>query len=259
MLQRAGLQNMVQVQPSKSPQKSSQGLLVAHVVNTAVIYLVLMAAREFEDSTSAMAFYGVYHREPLNQLIHFIGVPLILWSMLAFQAHVPLTDRFELNLPGIPRHCPTWATLLIPFYGFYYFKIDTMGALLYAPIWYVMYLTSVRWRATDRTEYRKRKVNEAVPWFGTGRVLRYAAIVHVFAWYIQIHPGHKVIEGAQPAIMQSLGGALFTAPLFAFYEGIWYLGFRKEFQQEVLALVDDYTKELCSSGASMRACEALAS
>ena len=225
------------------------GLALSHLINVAISTVIIQAARGFQDATTAMAFYGVYHRTPINQLIHFFGVPLIIWSMAVFQAHVPLTSSVVLQGWGIPPHYPTWATLLIPFYIFYYLSIDVLGAILYTPIWYLFYSTAVRWTAQDQ-----KAASSDPSWMGTGRVLRWAGLAHVLAWYIQIHPGHKIVEGAQPAVMQSLGGALFTAPLFAFYEGIWFIGLRKEFQQQVLALVDELTQKLCAEGASMRAC-----
>lgn len=78
------------------------------------------------------------------------------------------------------------------------------------------------------------------------------------AWYVQIHPGHVVIEGAKPAVLDSFGGALTSAPLFAFYEGVWLLGINKELQERTNTLVAEYTAELCAAGASMRVCESLA-
>lgn len=53
-----------------------------------------------------------------------------------------------------------------------------------------------------------------------------------------------------------MGGALTSAPLFAFYEGLWLLGINGELQVKILELVDVYTRELCESGeVVMRACE----
>jgi uncharacterized membrane protein YGL010W len=174
--------------------------------------------------------------------------------MIVMQAHLPITSSLIVRLPGIPPHYLTWSTLIVAFYAIFYVKIDLVGALSYAPIWYIMYLTAVRWTAQDQ----KLAASRSKPsWTGTGKVLQWGVVVHALSWYVQIHPGHKVIEGAQPAIMQSLGGALFSAPLFALYEGIWFLGFRQEFHRHVLALVNQYTRELCANGATMRACESL--
>jgi 2-hydroxy fatty acid dioxygenase len=79
----------------------------------------------------------------------------------------------------------------------------------------------------------------------------------VLAWYVQIHPGHLIAEGGRPALATSLGDALTTAPLFAFYEGMWFLGLRKDFHKQVLAQVDQKTRELCRAGEKMRLCESV--
>jgi uncharacterized membrane protein YGL010W len=36
-----------------------------------------------------LTFYGSYHSKPLNQLVHFIFVPLILWSAGVWLAYIP--------------------------------------------------------------------------------------------------------------------------------------------------------------------------
>jgi hypothetical protein len=33
----------------------------------------------------------------------------------------------------------------------------------------------------------------------------WALLVHVFSWYMQIHPGHAILEGRKPALLDSLG------------------------------------------------------
>jgi hypothetical protein len=48
---------------------------VSHVLSALLLALVVSSARSFRDSgEDAMAFYGVYHQTPGNQLVHFIGV-----------------------------------------------------------------------------------------------------------------------------------------------------------------------------------------
>ena len=63
-----------------------------------------------------------------------------------------------------------------------------------------------------------------------------------------------MLEGSQPALVQSLGGALTSAPLFAFYEGVWALGVRRDMQQDVLTRVHDMRRDLCAQGVQMRKC-----
>lgn len=175
------------------------GLLVAHGVCTAIAAIMVQAARKFQTKESALAFYGVYHREPVNQAIHFLGVPGIIFSLFVFQFHVgPLlpTPAPVLDLPFVPAHTPNWATLYALFYVVFYYSIDPVGAALYLPVLYAMYAVAARWTCYDRLQ---QQASSSSPfqksWRGTGRALRGALYVHAFCWYTQIHWGHKIVEG----------------------------------------------------------------
>lgn len=231
---------------------TNASLLAAHAFASAGLTIVLEAAVGFRDASDALAFYGVYHREPRNQLIHFFGVPGILWSMIIFMTHLPIPYFGRLAQESLHKDYQlTYGLVLTLFYVLFYLQIDPVGGTLYAPILYAMYISAVYMHRDDQ------KKSGGKSWAGTGRLLTFAFIVHVLSWYVQIHLGHKIFEGAQPAVMQSLGGALTVAPLFAFYEGLWLAGINKGLQNETLALVDKYTVELCSSGLQMRVCESL--
>lgn len=242
----------------------SPGWIVSHVVNAATTYVLARAAFGFENVTSALAFYGVYHREPWNQFIHFFGVPGIIYSLWIYQCHLPLTDAVIIDfLPGVPAHYINWATLWFGVYTVFYFSIDTVGAALYFPFTYAMYASAVRYVVSDQYQYRSSGLNKsndriaAFNWTGTGMPLCVAGVIHALSWLAQIKFGHQMIEGAQPAILQSFGGAFSTAPLFAFYEAVWYLGFQKDFHRTVIDQVAIYTEELCSKGVQMAACSSI--
>jgi 2-hydroxy fatty acid dioxygenase len=245
---------------------------------------------------SSLAFYGVYHRTPYNQLIHLIGVPFIIWTMILFGTYLPLTtpaaaavsaaktpvptkreSRLQSYVPQIlqwpHQHRMTWATLWVLLYVTFYLYIDWVGACMYIPFLYIMYVTSVHWSQSDlqppprHTTPKKMKDDSIDPpntvvstrpnsfrWYGTGNLLFQAFIIHILSWYIQIHLGHGILEGATPASLVNLGAALTSAPLFAFYEMIWYLGYRLHLQQQVLQQVLIYTEQLCTAGANLRVC-----
>jgi 2-hydroxy fatty acid dioxygenase len=245
---------------------SKVSYLLAHVFASVVLTVVVRAAWGFENAEKALAFYGVYHRDPRNQLVHFFGVPGILWSLVVFMTHLPFPyfgKFWDVHVPA--DYSLTYGLVLMMVYLIFYLWIDPLGAIMYAPFLYAMYISSVYMRRSDQkqtvvVETAGTKVSSSSTssqWFGTGRLLRLALIVHVYSWYIQIHLGHQVFEGAQPAVMQSLGGALTVAPLFAFYEGLWLVGINKDLQQETLQLVDKYTIDLCSTGLDMRVCKML--
>ena len=144
------------------------------------------------------------------------------------------------------------------FYMTYYLVIDPIGGTMFAPVLAGMYGCGVKWVLEDQKLASKKTDGANVSWTGTGAVLKWALWVQLFSWYAQIHPGHAVLEGAKPALLDSLGGSFSSAPLFAFYEGIWFLGFRTALQDQVQALVREHTMELCSgAGAAMRVCETL--
>lgn len=250
------------------PHSLSVGFVVAHIFQAGLFYFCFKSVVfDFKDAEQSLAFYGVYHRAPWNQAIHFFGVPLIIWTMMIFAAHLPFTnnnaDASSIMivpggvLPGIPTHRFTWATAWVILYAAFYVSIDVPGACLFAPWLYYMYATSVRWTAQDQYLYINKPgiaTGAAPHWLGSGRLLTGALLLHVASWYLQIHAGHAIIEGATPASLVNLGAALTSAPLFAFYEGIWFLGFRREFQRRVLEQVAVYTKQVCEQGANLRVC-----
>lgn len=238
-------------------QEASASFLVAQAVTALLVGLIVKAAAGFKDASAALGFYGVYHREPLNQLIHFFGVPLILWTILLMVAHLPLPflGKYSIKIPLTKKHPITWATLVTAGYTIFYLKIDLLGGILYAPFLYGMYVSAVNLRDDDQKIAQKK--SDGAHWIGTGKLLQFAPLLHVFAWYVQIHPGHAIFEGAKPAVLDSFGGALTSAPLFAFYEGVWLLGINKGLQERTNVLVAKYTAELCAAGVAMRVCESL--
>ena len=249
---------------------------ISHLLNISLTYILIRAIMNFKDATSAMAFYGVYHRNPYNQLIHFFGVPGIIYSLFVFQCHLPLsisssspTSQQQRGgtimidfVPGIPSHPINYATVWVVIYILFYLSIDVFGAIFYAPCLYYMYSSAIQWVLSDQVDSRKRIENKSkslptktLNWMGSGKPLLYAGLIHFVSWYIQIKLGHELIEHAQPAVLQSIGGAFSAAPLFAFYEFVWLIGLCKEFQYNVLTQVATYTKELCTAGTiNIQAC-----
>lgn len=240
------------------PEKPSIGFLLAHVVSASFLTICLKTClRDFGDVQSALAFYGTFHREPVNQLIHFVGVPIIIWTLLIATSHLVLPGAIVLKLPGIPPHYVSMASLWTLLYAAFYHSIDLVGAVLFDPLLYVFYTSAVRWTANDQLAFVMEHKDKPLSWIGTRKLWRWSWIFHFLSWYLQIHPGHKIVEGASPAVMTNVGGALMAAPLFAFYEGVWFMGLRQELHTKIQELVVQYTADLCSQGAAMRVCESL--
>ena len=255
----------------------SRSFLLAQLVCMLISTIIVRSFWEFENASRALAFYGVYHRYGWNQVIHFFGVPGIIWSLLIFLVHVPLpfvNNNNNNNNNNDYSGCLNYAGFLAICYDLFYLSIDPLGAALYAPMIYAMYASAVSIVQKDQAEAAaanastsantktgsdKTNNTDSVAWYGTGKALWFALLVHAFCWYLQIHLGHKIIEGAQPAVLQSLGGALSVAPLFAFYEGLWLLGINQGLQETTQKLVEEYTQELCTERGidAMKACKSL--
>jgi len=85
-------------------------------------------------------------------------------------------------------------------------------------------------------------------------VWKIALIIQVVAWYMQIHPGHAIFEGVKPALFDSLSQAFSVAPLFAFYEGLWFAGFQHELKQQVVDLVTAQRQTMCQQDSTYPFC-----
>ena len=155
---------------------SSSSLPIAHGVALLIINVVVKGFLSFKGITDALAFYGVYHRHPINQFIHFFGVPCIIWSLLVFNAHlnIPLIN-ICVKLPGAERHRLNYASVLTVMYIAFYLSLDKFGGSLYAPFAYFMYVHAVNSTMRDQakalTEIHKKGVkgnkSNNVSWTGT--------------------------------------------------------------------------------------------
>jgi uncharacterized membrane protein YGL010W len=271
----------------------SKPLLLAHAIALSILKITYNGARNFSNITDALASYRVYHRNPTNQIIHFFAVPFIIWSVLVFLSHLklPLCSKINVNIPFVPKHPVNYATILTIGYIVFYIKLDNFGGTLYAPFAYFLYANAISIQTNDQRRALEQigkkqddrntsdagnntnnNNNNNIAWSGTGKAIKLAAIVHSLGWWVQIHPGHVLFEGAKPAVIQkssggtlkiapllayvtqSLGDVLVRAPLFTYYEGLWFLGLNKGLQEESNLLVDVYTKKMCDDGIIMRAC-----
>lgn len=249
--------------------KISASYVAANVVAATFFYLIVETAISVKNKEELLAAYGTFHQDAINQIIHFFGVPVIIWSALIFLAHVDfpfLSKSISIpSIPLLPKHPFTWGTIVAAFYVVFNCKLDTFAGTIYAAIVYMMYVSAVRITSSDKRLFlrmKKKMSNERVnsvqaPWYGTTKSLKIALLMHIFAWYVQIHPGHMIFEGANPALIKSFGMALTAAPLFAFYEGLWFLGINKNLQVDTLKLVEQNTRDLCRNGENMRICAEL--
>ncbi|KAJ7591359.1 hypothetical protein C8J56DRAFT_1003860 [Mycena floridula] len=163
------------------------------------------------DVQKQLTFYGAYHTNPTNILIHIVCVPMILWSAFVLTADMPLPAaiphysyavneylKFDLNGP----------TIVACFYLAYYYILEPVAALLYTPQMIFTVLSAAAF--TSRPQH-----------------IAIAGSVHAFSWLAQII-GHGVAEGRAPALLDNLLGAVVLAPFFVHLEMLFKLGYRPE-------------------------------
>jgi uncharacterized membrane protein YGL010W len=149
--------------------------------------------------------YAAYHRDPRNKLTHFVGVPLVTFSLFVLLGWF----RF-VHAPDAPL------SLAVVFYAgvlVYYFLLDWQVALLQLP-----FSLALLWLA-DRAA--------VLPFAQSGAIFLAA---FVGGWVIQL-AGHA-IEGRRPALADNLL-QVFNAPLFLTTEVLVLLGRRPDLRAAV--------------------------
>jgi uncharacterized membrane protein YGL010W len=144
--------------------------------------------------------YGAYHTDPRNKLTHFVGVPLVTFSLFLFLGWF----RF-VHAPGWPI---TGATLFFLVVMIYYLRLDPTIALLQAPFTLILLWLS------DRAAL-----------LPLGQSVGVFLAAFVGGWIIQL-VGHA-IEGRRPALADNLL-QVFNAPLFLTAEVLFLLGRRQD-------------------------------
>ncbi len=149
-----------------------------------------------ESVKKALDFYESYHRNPINQKIHTVCIPLLVWTVMVWLSGVPfpLTENMA-NLLAI-GYC--------------------IGYSLY----------DLKWGATSAGflllfSYTAGLFAENVP-----HANLLALVFHAAAWAAQLY-GHAKFEGNRPALFDSLLSALYIAPLFSLIEASDFLGIKK--------------------------------
>ncbi|RPE31750.1 putative membrane protein YGL010W [Acinetobacter sp. BIGb0102] len=149
--------------------------------------------------------YAAYHLDRNNIVTHFVGIPLIVFSILS------LTARAGVEISGVSV---TLASVLIVLSILYYISLDKLFGILMLIIMIVAYPFAAKIAALPMWS-----------WLG-------ASIgIFVVGWGFQF-VGHY-FEKKKPAFVDDLIG-LAIGPLFVLAEFVFLLGFRKPLHQRIL-------------------------
>lgn len=129
--------------------------------------------------------YAESHQNPANKLIHWICVPLIVFSLIGLVWSIPFP---HLEFLGKFNGFVNWASFLIAFSGYYYYRLSPV--LLYLMIFVIF--------AIAATIVRLEK------WEATGgpAVWLVCLVVFIVSWVGQFI-GHK-IEGKKPSFLDDI-------------------------------------------------------
>ena len=152
-----------------------------------------------------MAMYTAYHRDPRNCATHFVGVPLIVLSLLIAMSVIPIA-----SIGGLPV---TLATLfLAAILLLYVVAVPVIGVV--ATVVHIPLL----WLAHD------------IAMRDGGQMWMITAACFVGGWIIQF-VGH-VFEGRRPALFDNLV-QVFMAPGFLVAEALFACGVLRDLQKDL--------------------------
>jgi len=148
-----------------------------------------------------LAEYGESHQNPTNKLVHWVCVPLIMFSLLGLLWSVPM--------PAAVRQLSPWlnlATLVMGLAVVYYLRLSVRLSVGMVLVW-----------ALIAGALRLVQAGAALPLWGV------CVIIFVLAWVGQFW-GHKV-EGKKPSFLQDLQ-FLLIGPLWLLHFIYRALGWR---------------------------------
>lgn len=153
-----------------------------------------------------LSTYHSYHTKKNTQLTHYIGIPLVVFSLLIF------LGWFHVTMPGIfDIHFAWLATLAI---AIYYFKLDWQLAIIATVGLIILNILA---------SFFSQPTPDALGFY-------VFIIAFIAGWGLQFL-GHY-FEGKRPAFMDNFCQAL-IAPMYLAAEAMFAVGMRKELRAAV--------------------------
>jgi uncharacterized membrane protein YGL010W len=144
-----------------------------------------------------MSFYAAYHQDARNKATHFVGVPVIVFSLF-----IPL-GWLRVDLGGFPLSAALAATVVLLAY---YLALDLALGLAMCAVF-----GGMLWAAEPLVQ---APLATGLAWF---------LVLFAGGWVLQLW-GH-VFEGRKPALVDNLF-QIFVAPIFLAAEVFFALGYK---------------------------------
>jgi uncharacterized membrane protein YGL010W len=158
------------------------------------------------NATELMVQYAAYHRDRRNIVTHFVGIPLIVFSISV------LLSRPELFNAGGVSVTPAWVVWAL------------------STLWYLSRGNLALGLATAAVNFILTVLAHAIPATSIAGWLAWGVGSFVVGWVIQFI-GHYY-EGRKPAFVDDLIGLL-VGPMFVVGEAMFAAGWGKELLAEI--------------------------
>ena len=153
-----------------------------------------------------MSVYAAYHKDATNKAIHFVFVPLIVWSGMGLLMLPPGLDLGTITV--------TVALVIATAMLVYYLLLDMQFGV--AMVLFFTFLYTTAWQARVA--------------LGGDAWMLFTA-VFVASWIAQF-VGHAAFEHRKPALLDNIL-QVFVAPIFVMAEWAFALGLRKQLHADV--------------------------
>lgn len=182
-----------------------------------------------------LLFYGQYHHNPVNILIHLICVPLIFFTSLILAHKASFFASTDLQSLTGPIEVPeiliktglfgpsgttydlNLATIVSIIYSVYFIILEPIAGLLYSPI----LLSFGHWSNLISSE----------EYYGESYFMP-TLVIWIFAWIFQFI-GHGKFEKRKPALVDNLFQSIVLAVFFVWIESLFFLGYRPKLKQSL--------------------------
>ncbi|MCO5553734.1 hypothetical protein L7F22_007260 [Adiantum nelumboides] len=210
----------------------------AHIPSSSTSRFVKMGGR-LVDIEKHFAFYGAYHSNPINVMIHVICVWPIFFSALLFLAFTSPLCPFPLPSGLVPFQqfmVMNWSFAGASVYALFYAALDRKAGSLAA------FLCLACWIGSNALAQR---LGFSLGW-------KVVLVSQLLCWTIQFI-GHGVFEQRSPALLDNLFQALIMAPFFVVLEVLQivfnyepYPGFRRNVRTNVEANITAWREKSSS-------------
>jgi uncharacterized membrane protein YGL010W len=191
--------------------------------------MALVKQLKFEEQ---FAFYGAYHSEWRNQLIHIIFVPAIVWTIFVWMACMPdFTNTNGLEKGQTFRK--DWGLLMCLALSGYYISLEPVSGVPCTLALFALHISANMFVGLENKKHGPKSV-ASMP---RGTAWKIAMLLHVVSWVAQIKLGHEQFEGRKPALLDNFFQAIVMAPFFVWNEILWGLGFNLEIKEVVEPLL----------------------